>query len=101
MITAVFPDRDAVFIKLIAQKLTAANTDVVALIASGSGQPALVFAQSPGQKWNMGQLLKETMSQLGGRGGGTADMAQGGLPASAADLSQIEEVLLGIAKKLS
>jgi alanyl-tRNA synthetase len=101
VITAVFPDRDAVFIKLIAQKLTAANTDVVALIASGSGQPALVFAQSPGQKWNMGQLLKETMSQLGGRGGGTADMAQGGVPASAAGLSQIEEVLLGIAKKLS
>ncbi len=101
VITAVFPDRDAMFIKLISQKLTAANTDVVALIASGSGQPALVFAQSPGQKWNMGQLLKETMSQLGGRGGGTADMAQGGVPASAAGLSQIEKVLQETAKKIS
>ncbi|HEV2987252.1 MAG TPA: DHHA1 domain-containing protein [Candidatus Angelobacter sp.] len=100
VITAIFPDRDAVFIKLVAQKLTAANTDVVVLIASGSGQPALVFAQSPGQKWNMGQLLKETLSQLGGRGGGTADMAQGGLPANATDLSQIEKVLQETAKRL-
>src|SRR5437016_861378 len=65
VMTAVCPERDAMFIKLVAQKLTAGKTDVVALIASGSGQPALVFAQSPGQKWNMGQLLKEAMTQLG------------------------------------
>ena len=32
-----------------------------ALLASGSGQAALVFAQSPGQKANMGQLIKEAM----------------------------------------
>lgn len=101
IITSVFPDRDAAFIKLIAQKLTSAGPDVVALIASGSGQPALVFAQSPGQKWNMGQLLKDTMKKLGGRGGGTADMAQGGLPSATADLSQIEKVLQETAKKLA
>jgi alanyl-tRNA synthetase len=28
----------------------------------------------------MGALLKETMSKLGGRGGGSKDMAQGGAP---------------------
>src|SRR5499433_3011229 len=75
-----FPDHDAVFIKLLAQKLTAGASDVVALLGSGDGQSALVFAQSPGQKFNMGQLMKDAMAKLGGRGGGTADMAQGGLP---------------------
>jgi alanyl-tRNA synthetase len=92
VITAVFPDRDAVFIKLLAQKLTAAP-DVVALLASGAGQTTLVFAQSPGQKHNMGQLLKNALAQLGGRGGGSADMAQGGLPTGPADLAQIENIL--------
>jgi alanyl-tRNA synthetase len=100
VMVAVFPERDAVFTKLVAQKLTAGNADVVALVASGSGQPALVFAQSPGQKWNMGQLLKETMAQLGGRGGGNADMAQGGLPSTAADLQQIEKILQETAKSI-
>lgn len=100
LIARVFPDRDAMFIKLLAQKLTAGATDVIALLAAGAGQPALVFAQSPGQKHNMGQLLKDAMAQLGGRGGGLADMAQGGLPAGAADLGQIEKILRDIVARL-
>jgi alanyl-tRNA synthetase len=31
----------------------------------------------------MGALLKETVVKLGGRGGGTKDLAQGGVPQSA------------------
>jgi alanyl-tRNA synthetase len=99
IITAVFPGRDAPFIKLLAQKLTASRTDVVALLASGVGQPALVFAQSAGQRFNMGQLMKETMAQLGGRGGGAADLAQGGLPEASADPAQIEIILHGLRAK--
>jgi alanyl-tRNA synthetase len=95
-----FPDRDATFIKLLAQKLTAAQSAVIALLASGAGQPTLVFAQTPGQKSNMGQLMKDAMAQLGGRGGGSADMAQGGLPAGGADSAQIETLLQQIAAKL-
>ncbi len=95
-----FPERDAVFIKLLAQRLTAGQNDVVALLASGAGQLTLVFARSPGQKFNMGQLMKDAMAQLGGRGGGTADMAQGGLPQGAADVTQIENILRETAKKL-
>ncbi|HEY1526962.1 MAG TPA: alanine--tRNA ligase-related protein [Candidatus Angelobacter sp.] len=90
IITEFFPDRDALFIKLLAQKLTAGKTAVVALLASGAGQPTLVFAQSPGQKSNMGQFMKDAMAQLGGRGGGSADMAQGGL--SAADVGNMGDV---------
>ncbi|HZS28995.1 MAG TPA: alanine--tRNA ligase-related protein [Candidatus Angelobacter sp.] len=90
VITQLFAERDAVFIKLLAQKLTAGKSDVVALLASGAGQPTLVFAQSPGQKFNMGQLMKDAMVQLGGRGGGSADLAQGGLAAGTQALGEVE-----------
>ena len=88
IIAEFFPDRDALFIKLLAQKLTAGKPNVIALLASASDQPTLVFAQSPGQKSNMGQLMKEAMSQLGGRGGGSADMAQGGIPVGVLSLEK-------------
>jgi alanyl-tRNA synthetase len=45
-------------------------------------------------------LLKEAMAELGGRGGGSADMAQGGLPAGTAD-AQVEKVLQATATRLT
>jgi alanyl-tRNA synthetase len=93
VIIQVFAERDAAFIKLLAQKLTAGKSGVVALLASGAGQPTLVFAQSSGQSSNMGQLMKDAMARLGGRGGGTAEMAQGGLPAGAGDMANVERAL--------
>jgi alanyl-tRNA synthetase len=100
VIAKVFTERDATFVKLLAQKLTAGKSGVVALLASGAGQPTLVFAQSPGQKFNMGQLMKDVMTQMGGRGGGTAEMAQGGLPATIGNMSDVEKVLEPIAARL-
>jgi alanyl-tRNA synthetase len=100
IITEFFPDRDAAFIKLLAQKITAGKSAVIALLASGAGQPTLVFAQTPGQKPNMGQLMKDAMAQLGGRGGGSVDMAQGGLPAGSADVDKLTSLLQETARKL-
>jgi alanyl-tRNA synthetase len=100
IITEFFPDRDAVFIKLLAQKLTAGKSSLIALLASGAGQPTLVFAQTPGQKTNMGQLMKDAMTQLGGRGGGSANMAQGGLPAGSADVDKLTSLLQETVRKL-
>jgi alanyl-tRNA synthetase len=100
IITQFFPDRDAIFIKLLAQKLTAGKSAVITLLASGAGQPTLVFAQTPGQKSNMGQLMKDAMAQLGGRGGGSADMAQGGLPSGAGNMADVERILHLIAGTL-
>jgi alanyl-tRNA synthetase len=100
VITQFFPDRDALFIKLLAQKLTAGKSAVIALLASGTGQPTLVFAQTPGQKSNMGQLMKDAMAQLGGRGGGSVDMAQGGLPAGSNDVAKIRELLRRVVMEL-
>ena len=82
LVVRTFSDRDLNFIKLLAQKLTRQSTVAITLLATTSPQPALVFAQSAGQPYDMGTLLKETMTKLGGRGGGSKDLAQGGLAKS-------------------
>jgi len=78
IIVRTFPDRDLTFIKLLAQRLTRLSTGVVTFLGITSDQPGLVFAQSSGQPFDMGGLMKETLARLGGRGGGSKDMAQGG-----------------------
>jgi alanyl-tRNA synthetase len=82
LVLRTFSGRDLNFLKLLAQKLTRQSSAVITLLASESPQPALVFAQSPGQLNDMGKLLKETLAKLGGRGGGSKDLAQGGAPTS-------------------
>jgi alanyl-tRNA synthetase len=96
IITRVFADRDLNFIKLLAQRLTRQSPKVIALLASTAGQPALVFAQSAGQPFDMGSLLKEALAQLGGRGGGSKDMAQGG----PAQTQGLDDFLKQLAAKL-
>jgi alanyl-tRNA synthetase len=76
-------DRELNFVKLLAQQLTRLSPSAIALLATTSSQPSIVFAQSAGQPFDMGALMKETMTKLGGRGGGSKDMAQGGIPYAA------------------
>jgi alanyl-tRNA synthetase len=80
LIIRTFSYLDMNYLKLLAQKVTRLVPNAVTLLATTSPQPALVFAQSAGQSNDMGALMKETMSKLGGRGGGSKDMAQGGVP---------------------
>jgi alanyl-tRNA synthetase len=91
-----YPDRDLTFIKLLAQRLTRQGT-VVALLGCGGVQPAVVFAQTTGLPNDVGALMKEALVELGGRGGGNKDMAQGG----AADASKIEAVLASVGAKIA
>lgn len=79
LVVQYFAERDLGFIKMLAQKLTKAGQSV-ALLACGGAQPSLVFAQSPGLPNDMGALMKQTVQELGTRGGGNRDMAQGGAP---------------------
>jgi alanyl-tRNA synthetase len=95
IIVRTFSDRDLAFIKLLAQRLTRQSAGVVALLAVTSG-PALVFAQSSGQPFDMGTLMKEVLARLGGRGGGSKDMAQGG----PARIEGLEATLAEIAVRL-
>jgi alanyl-tRNA synthetase len=90
-------DRDLNFVKLLAQKLTRVSPSVIALLATTSPQSSLVFAQSAGQPFDMGALMKETMTKLGGRGGGSKDLAQGGIP----NAEGIEATLKSIAATLA
>ncbi len=95
VIAQVIPDRDLVFVKLLAQKLTQ-TPGIVALLGAVSGQAALVFAQSPGLPNDMGALMKDAMTKLGGRGGGNKDLAQGGVP----DSARLEEAVREAAAKI-
>jgi alanyl-tRNA synthetase len=78
IIVRTFPDRDLAFIKLLGQRLTRQGAEVVAFLGVTSDQPAIVFAQSSGQPFDMGGLMRKMLTRVGGRGGGSKDMAQGG-----------------------
>jgi alanyl-tRNA synthetase len=95
VVIGVFPERDLPFIRLLAQKCTRGTDNVVALLASTAGPAALVFAQSPGQPFDMGGLMKEVLAKLGGRGGGSKDLAQGGT-----ECMEVELVLAEVRSKL-
>jgi len=81
IVVRVFSDRDIGFAKLFAQKVTRTATSAIALVASTVDPAGIVFAQSPGGPADMGGLLKQVLSSVGGRGGGSRDFAQGGVPA--------------------
>ena len=96
-VVRVFADREMNFVKMLAQKLVRLSANAVAILGTTSPQPSLVFAQSAGQPFDMGALMKETMATLGGRGGGSKDMAQGGVPNG----EGLDATLTGIAQKLA
>jgi alanyl-tRNA synthetase len=94
IVVRAFSDRDINFAKLFAQKVTRAAAPAIALVASTGDPPCMVFAQTPGAATgataDMGALLKQVLSSVGGRGGGSRDFAQGGVPAgSTANVEQL------------
>ena len=88
VIVRLFADRDISFAKLFAQRVARAGVPAVALVASATDPPGLVFAQSPAGTADMGALLKQVLATVGGRGGGSRDFAQGGVPPGS-DLEQL------------
>lgn len=88
-------DRDLAYIKLLAQKATRAEPNLVILLGT-TVQPAVVAAASPGQSVDIGALLKQALGMHGGRGGGSKDMAQGGVPSAEA----VDRVLAEVAEKI-
>jgi alanyl-tRNA synthetase len=80
IVRRVFPDRDADYIKLLASRVTAAAPHTIALIASTQQpqeQVTVVVACSQELGRNAGELLRSALAQAGGRGGGSATLAQG------------------------
>lgn len=88
LILRTFSDREMNSLKLLAQKLVRLAPNVIALLGSIGPQPSLVFAQSTGQPFDMGALMKQIIAKFAS-GGGSKDMAHGGL----ADASAVEAAL--------
>ena len=81
IVDRLWKDRDPEYCRLLASRLTAAAPSTVVLFCSESTEPAsIVLARSLDFSFDCGRLLKEALSQLGLRGGGSADFAQGEVP---------------------
>lgn len=82
IVRRIFPDRDADYIKLLATRVTGAAAHTVALLASTQQSPAtLVIATSSELDHDANQLLRNALTPFGGKGGGSATLAQGQLAA--------------------
>jgi alanyl-tRNA synthetase len=81
------PGWDASLLKTLATAIVAERGFVAVL--TGTGQPAagqpvpVVVARSADVDLDAGAWMKRATAELGGRGGGRAELAQGGLPVSA------------------
>ena len=77
VVVAIFDGWPAEDLRVLAQQLVALGP-VVALLASRSDKAQLVFAQSEGLPHDIPALLKSAVDELGGKGGGRGNLAQGG-----------------------
>ena len=82
--------RSADEVRLLAQALVA-ESGVVALLGAAGEKAQLIFARSADVRLDVVPLLKKALEQLGGRGGGRPNMAQGG--GASADLDQVQAAI--------
>jgi alanyl-tRNA synthetase len=61
-----------------AQSFTAGEKSI--FLAMAENPPAILLAASPDSGMNAGEFLKSALARAGGRGGGSATLAQGSLP---------------------
>lgn len=97
LVMQVWNGREPAALRALAAALTAEPGMIVLLGLAGS-KSHLLFARSADVPLAMNQLIQPALQQLGGRGGGTAVLAQGGGPA--ATTTHITQILLHIATTL-
>jgi alanyl-tRNA synthetase len=98
VVRRVFPDRDAEYGKLLASRLTASVPQTAAIFGVTRLEPAVVvLARSGDLEFHAGNLLKEALAELGLRGGGSAEMAQGQVPQK--QLDALLDRLAGLVRK--
>src|SRR5438132_7994595 len=97
VVARVFDDRDADSLKRLALALIA-YPKIIALLASRDGDTArLVFARSSDAPGDMNALMRKACEMIEGRGGGKADVAQGG----GKNVSAIDDALQVATKSLA
>jgi alanyl-tRNA synthetase len=77
VVRRVYAAADAKKAKLVAHAV-GKQRGAIALIGVQGTPATLFFAQTPGGKANVSDVLKRTVAEFKGRGGGTRDFAQGG-----------------------
>ena len=91
IVARVFEERDIESLKRLAHFI-AASPQCVALLGSiEDGTARLIFARSSDANYDMNNLMREACAQIGGRGGGRKDFAQGG--GGARDIHHLGEII--------
>jgi alanyl-tRNA synthetase len=76
-------DRDRDSVRLLASRTALAAPRTAVIFCANDTDPVRVFvARSADLDFNCGQILREALARLGLRGGGSADLAQGEVPAN-------------------
>ena len=75
-------DRDREYVRLLASRTVSAAPSTAVIFCAKDSDPVRIFlARSSDLGFNCGQIMREALSRLGLRGGGSADLAQGDVPA--------------------
>lgn len=85
-----YPDRPASELRSLAVELVKIPRLAAILAASDGKKIALTVVSAPETKLNARELLSQLLSPIGGRGGGDAQLAQGG---GAGGAEQVQEIL--------
>jgi alanyl-tRNA synthetase len=98
VIERAWKDRDREYVRLVASRVVATAPSTVAILCADDGTSVRIFlARSLDLDFNCGGLMKDILAQRGLRGGGSADLAQGDVPAG--DASAVRAALAGAARK--
>ena len=83
LVVRAWKDRDRDQVRLLASRTAAAAPATAALFSAQEADPVRVFlARSADLGFDCGRILREALAELGRRGGGTPDLAQGEVPAA-------------------
>ena len=82
LVVRAWKDRDRDYVKLLASRTATAAPRTAVIFSANDADPVRVFvARSSDLDFNCGQILREALAHMGLRGGGSADLAQGEVPA--------------------
>jgi len=77
VVTRVFEAAEGKKAKLVAHAV-GKQPGGIALVGVKGAPATLFFSQTPGGQANLSDVMKQTLAEVGGKGGGTRDFAQGG-----------------------